>query len=59
MTTSTFKSVYRIPLSLSAITIAGLLSALLGDGLWDALSWALLTVPLFLLGFFLCCSKKT
>lgn len=59
MTTSTVKTVYRIPLSLSIITTAGLLSALLGDGIWDAFSWMLLTVPLFLVGFLLCRSKKT
>jgi hypothetical protein len=59
VTTSTFKTVYRIPLTLSVITAAGLLLALLGDGLWDAFSWMLLTVPLFLVGIFLCRSKKT
>lgn len=31
--------VFLIPLLLGVITVIGLLSALLGDHLWDALSW--------------------
>jgi len=30
---------------LAVISSAGLLAALLGDGAWDALSWAALAVP--------------
>lgn len=41
-----FRKVYGIPLVLAAITVYGLLSALLGDGLWDELSWVALAVPL-------------
>lgn len=58
MTGATLRTVYRIPLVLSIITIVGLLSALLGDGIWDALSWVLLAIPMFLLSFFLVRSKK-
>ncbi len=58
MKTSALTKVYRIPLVLSLITSAGLLSALLGDGVWDALSWALLAVPLFLVSLSLFRSKK-
>jgi len=52
-TTSSWKTVYRAPLVLSIITIVGLLSALLGDGLCDAFSWLLLALPLLLLAYFL------
>ena len=52
-TTSSWKTVYRAPLALSIITIVGLLSGLLGDGIWDAFSWLLLVVPLLLLAYFL------
>ena len=48
-----FRKVYRVPLLLSIITLAGLFSALLGDGIWDVLSWLLLSVPILVLGFFL------
>jgi hypothetical protein len=38
-------AVFRWPMVLAAISGAGLLAALLGDGPWDALSWAALAVP--------------
>jgi hypothetical protein len=31
---------------LAGITFFGLMSALMGDGLWDAISWFVLAVPL-------------
>jgi hypothetical protein len=34
------------PLALAIITVVGLVSALLGDGAWDALSWLALAAPL-------------
>jgi hypothetical protein len=49
MTAGTLKAIYAIPLRLSIVTAVGLLSALLGDGIWDVLSWMLLAVPLSLL----------
>jgi hypothetical protein len=53
MRTESLKTVYRVPLILSIFTVGGLLSALLGDGLWDAFSWVLLAIPISLLSFFL------
>ena len=38
--------VFRWPLLLGVVTVIGLVSALLADGVWDALSWALLALPL-------------
>lgn len=38
--------VFGAPLLLMASSILGLLAALFGDGVWDALSWAALGVPL-------------
>ncbi|KPU98139.1 hypothetical protein APR50_06160 [Variovorax paradoxus] len=38
--------VFRIPLILGAATAIGLVSALLADGVWDALSWLMLAIPL-------------
>lgn len=37
--------IYRWPLLLAVIIMVGLLSALLGDGIWNALSWVLLAIP--------------
>ena len=33
------------PVALALLTAIGLLSALLGDGLWDAASWIALGIP--------------
>jgi len=41
-----FRKVYGSAIVLAVITMYGLLSALLGDGIWDALSWIALAVPL-------------
>lgn len=48
---ATLRKIYRVPLILSLITLAGLLSALWGDGLWDAFSWIALAVPLLVIGW--------
>ena len=36
---------FKWPLVLGALTAVGLVSALVADGVWDALSWAGLAVP--------------
>jgi len=41
-----FRKVYGPAIILAGITLFGLLSALLGDGVWNALSWVALAVPL-------------
>lgn len=38
--------VFRWPLALTVLSLVGLISALVGDGPWDALSWFALGVPL-------------
>jgi len=43
-------AVLRWPALLAALSATGLLAALLGDGLWDALSWAALAVPVAIAG---------
>ncbi|QXI28060.1 hypothetical protein [Pseudomonas vanderleydeniana] len=42
---SNFWKVFAIPLLIAVLTAAGLFTALLGDGLWDALSWLGLGIP--------------
>jgi hypothetical protein len=46
--------IFRIPLAIAAITAFGLLSALLGDGVWDALSWIALAAPVCITARHLC-----
>lgn len=38
--------VFRWPLLIGVASAIGLVSALVADGVWDALSWALLALPL-------------
>ncbi|AJO81093.1 hypothetical protein [Pseudomonas sp. MRSN 12121] len=40
-----FWKVFGAPLFIAVLSAAGLFSALLGDGIWDALSWLGLGVP--------------
>ncbi|MDR5820245.1 MULTISPECIES: hypothetical protein [unclassified Caballeronia] len=39
------RKIWTIPLLLAALTLFGLLSALLGTGVWHALAWLTLAVP--------------
>ena len=50
-------STYRWPITLAAVIGIGLLSALLGDGVWDAFSWILLLTPLTTLMY--CLRRRT
>jgi hypothetical protein len=38
--------VFRWPLLIGVASTIGLVSALVADGVWDALSWALLALPM-------------
>lgn len=44
--------VFAIPLLLGMLSIVGLLSALLGDDAWDALSWLTLGVPCVVIAWY-------
>ena len=41
----TLGQIFAVPFVVAVISSLGLVSALLGDGLWDSLSWAALAVP--------------
>jgi hypothetical protein len=45
--------IFLLPAIISLAVIFGLVSALLGDGVWDVLSWLALAVPLLVVLFFL------
>ncbi|MVM41247.1 hypothetical protein GO730_32100 [Spirosoma sp. HMF3257] len=47
-----FGHTWTIPILLGISSLAGLLSALVGDGSWDALSWLTLSIPLIVIGRF-------
>ncbi len=42
---SNFWKVFGIPLGIGLLNATGLFAALLGDGLWDSLSWVGLGIP--------------
>ena len=44
----TMRQIFLWPMALGAMTVIGLVSALLADGVWDALSWAMLMAPVAL-----------
>ena len=45
-TSRSLRRIWEVPLLLAVLSVAGLVSALVGDDLWDALSWVTLAVPL-------------
>jgi uncharacterized membrane protein len=45
--------IFSVPAIIALIVAFGLISALLGDGIWDAASWIALAVPLAAVAFFL------
>lgn len=49
--------IFRWPLLIGVASIVGLVSALVGDGAWDVLSWATLGIPA--LGFSLWCLRPS
>lgn len=46
MTSLRKSQIWGMPIALGVVSAVGLLSALLGDGVWDALSWIALTIPI-------------
>ncbi|CAG8869075.1 hypothetical protein PS726_05608 [Pseudomonas fluorescens] len=42
---SNFWKVFAIPTVIAVLSAAGLFAALLGDGVWDSLSWLGLGIP--------------
>jgi hypothetical protein len=38
-------NVFRWPFVIAAVSVVGLLSALMADGVWDGVSWLALSIP--------------
>lgn len=54
-----YRKVYGPAAMLAAVTFCGLLSALLGDGIWDAASWCAFAIPLAVIAWKYSQSKRT
>jgi len=39
------RQIWAVPVSLALLTGVGLVAALLGDGIWDVVSWVTLAAP--------------
>ena len=44
----TLRQIFAVPAAVAVISLVGLLSALVGDGLWDVLSWLALGLAVVL-----------
>jgi hypothetical protein len=49
----TLRQIFALPIMIGILSIVGLLAALVGDGWWDGLSWASLSLPVLLYLFFM------
>jgi hypothetical protein len=47
-----------LPIMIGILSTVGLLAALVGDGWWDGLSWASLSLPVLLYLFFVSRSRR-
>lgn len=45
---SNFWKVFSVPLAIALVSATGLFAALLGEGVWDALSWIGLGIPVWI-----------
>jgi hypothetical protein len=48
----TLRQIFAVPIVIGMLSTVGLLAALIGDGWWDGLSWATLSLPVLLYVFF-------
>lgn len=49
---ATFKRMWGVPILIGIVTAVGLISALLGDDMWDVLSAAALAIPVVVAGWY-------
>jgi hypothetical protein len=54
----TLGQIFAAPIVVGALSVVGLVAALIGDGWWDALSWFSLTLPALLYLFFVMRRKR-
>ena len=48
----TLRQIFAMPILIGILSTVGLVAALVGDGWWDGLSWASLSLPVLLYAFF-------
>lgn len=50
--TNQFWHIWTIPLLIGIVSLSGLITALVGDDIWDILSWLTLSIPLLIIARF-------
>jgi hypothetical protein len=50
--------IFLIPAIIAVVSCAGLVSALVGDDVWDVLSWLTLSVPVVVCGWYVFRRRK-
>ncbi|MBE7175809.1 MAG: hypothetical protein INR69_05360 [Mucilaginibacter polytrichastri] len=58
-TAAVFRRLWLKPIIIGVLSLGGLISALVGDGIWDALSWILLGLPVVVMAYFLFFKRMT
>ena len=58
MTRRSLPRIFAWPIVFAVMSVAGLVSALLGDGLWDWLSWFALGLPVVVIGLLMVSQAK-
>ena len=48
----TLRQIFALPILIGILSTVGLVAALVGDGWWDGLSWASLSLPVVLYFFY-------
>ena len=54
----TLAQIFAAPAIIGVLSVVGLLSALIGDGVWDGLSWLMLVIPILLYAGFLARGRR-
>ena len=44
----TLGQIFAIPMLIGVMSVVGLVAALVGDGIWDGLSWLMLVAPILI-----------
>lgn len=50
---ATWRHIFAVPIIMGLLSAIGLVAALVGDDVWDWLSWATLAIPILVLGYFM------
>jgi hypothetical protein len=45
--------IFAVPVALGVLSAIGLVAALVGDDVWDWLSWAALAIPIAIIAYFM------